>query len=81
MGEILLLVHADDRPRLEEETLRLAKALLANPDGSVATHIRRISVVRVALGKGRDPVFTLKHAIESLGHAAAEGGASRSSPR
>ena len=81
VGEILLLVHADDRARLEEETLRLANALLGNPDGSVARHIRRISLVRVALGKGREPVFTLKHVIESSGHAAAERGAPRFSPR
>jgi hypothetical protein len=68
-GELLLLVQADDRPRLEEETMQLATALLGNPEGAVAKHIRRISVVTVDLGAGKAPAFALQHTIESSCHS------------
>lgn len=68
-AELLLLVQADDRPRLEDDTLRLISALLGNPDGAVARHIRRVIVVSVELAPDSDPAFTLRHSIESARHA------------
>jgi hypothetical protein len=65
VGELLLLVRADDRPRLEDETLRLAESLLANPDGSVAKHVRRISVLNVEFHPSSTPAFTLRHSVQS----------------
>lgn len=67
-GEILLLVSADDRPRLEEETMRLAAALLGDPEGAVAKHARRISLVDVAFRTNSAPELTLRHSRESAYH-------------
>jgi hypothetical protein len=67
-GEVLLLLHADDRPRLASETLRIAESLLGDREGAVAKHVRRISIVTVEFRPGHSPAFNLRYTVESSYH-------------
>jgi len=74
VSEVLILVPEDDVPYLSKEAVRIAENLLGDPEGTVARHIRRVTVAGVRLEANRRPVFSLRHAVESSYQSAISSG-------